>query len=183
MRNEELSLNGEIQKYNAGLAFAILKRLAPEFHFSLEDAVKGLSSAKWPGRMQILPDGSIVDGAHNPDGAKVLSGFLDDAFPGEKFTFIFASFEDKDSADVLKELKDKAELFIFVPIQTSRKSVPPSELGRMLAEVSDIAYSTAGSLHEALKLSVKKRRLITGSLYLAGEALKELLPEKQILDI
>jgi folylpolyglutamate synthase/dihydropteroate synthase len=76
------------QADNARLALAILEELPSLGYAIFEGAVRsGLRNARWPGRGELFPldtwpaDGSgkallILDGAHNPDGAKAFSGFL-----------------------------------------------------------------------------------------------------------
>ncbi|HEY0233364.1 MAG TPA: SDR family NAD(P)-dependent oxidoreductase, partial [Dokdonella sp.] len=45
---------------------------------------EGLRTVCWPGRFEIVPGEPVVviDGAHNPDGARTLRTALDDYFPG-----------------------------------------------------------------------------------------------------
>ncbi|MCK4981955.1 MAG: hypothetical protein KAS17_03475, partial [Victivallaceae bacterium] len=63
-----LSMPGAMQRENFRIVFTVLEYLAPEFGFSLAEALAGLEEAFWPARCQVLPDGIIIDGAHNVDG-------------------------------------------------------------------------------------------------------------------
>lgn len=179
----EVSLYGFFQKYNASLAASVLEYLSRKMDFDLKKALAAFSHVRWPGRMQFLPDGTLIDGAHNPESSEVLASFIKERFPGGKFTVIFGNFADKDTLAVLKFLEPVASSFIFVPIKGERKSRQPSELLQMLSSFSKLDACAAESLEEALSISKGKRILISGSLYLAGEALKLLVPPDAVLNV
>jgi dihydrofolate synthase/folylpolyglutamate synthase len=60
---------GKIYIKNAELAFTIAQ-------FSIKQARSALEKSIWPGRMQMLSDKFILDGAHNPQAAKELAKCL-----------------------------------------------------------------------------------------------------------
>ena len=131
-----------------------------------------------------MPDGSIIDGGHNPDGAAALTESLSEIFPGQKFSIIFGNFTDKDTEQILKILSGYAEEFIFVPLHGGdRRSWTGAELSAMLEKISKVPCVAASSIEDAMKLRTSARRLITGSLYLAGDALQVLCTEDEILNI
>lgn len=168
-----LGVAGPLQRRNFKIAYDVLMYLAGEFGFDLDQALGGLASVRWPARVEFLPDGSILDGAHNPDGARALTEALEEILPGEKFTVIMANFADKDSRGVLEQLNKAAAEFIFVPMATAgRNGLPPEELAALLATMAATPSRTAHSLPEALALPTTHRKLIAGSLFLAGEALE-----------
>jgi dihydrofolate synthase/folylpolyglutamate synthase len=169
----EMSLHGNIQLENAALVIKTLKYLSEKFNFDLNRAAAGFSTTKWPARFQILNDGSILDGAHNPQAVKNLLLSAEEYFPGEKYSVIFGCLADKDSETVLRLLDNCAEEFIFVPIKGSRKSMSPEELEDICSRVSLKPAHKSSSVKEALSRQHKKRFLITGSLYLAGQVLTE----------
>lgn len=177
----EMSLHGNIQLENAALVISILNYLSREFNFDLNKAAVGFSTTKWPARFQILKDGSILDGAHNPQAVKNLLISADEYFPGEKYSVIFGCLADKDSETVLSLLDKYTEEFIFVPIKGSRKSMNPEELENVCSKVSKKPIHKSASLKEALSRRHEKRFLITGSLYLAGQVLTEYFKEEEIV--
>jgi len=179
----EVALYGEFQKYNASLAEAVLEYLSKSLGFDLKKAIFAFSKVHWPGRMQFLSGGILLDGAHNPESATVLANFLNERFFSEKFTVIFGNFSDKDTLCVLKILEPAVSSFIFVPIKGERKCRQPRELQEMLSSFSALKAVSADSLESAFKISSGERTLISGSLYLVGEALKMLAPAEDILDI
>ena len=183
-----LPLRGAAQLRNFSLAFEVLKYLSEKFSFSLSAAASGIADTRWPARFQILPDGTIIDGAHNAEGALALSEFLNESFPGEKFNIVFASLPDKDSALILSALLKHARKFVFVQVDGRGKSLPPEKLDDKLKTLDpsgEIEVFRARDVDEALKAASGSpgRTLIAGSLYLAGECLKRLRPLSETLDI
>ncbi len=177
----ELSLHGNIQLENAALVIEILKYLSEKFNFDLNKVAKGFSNTKWPARFQILKDGSILDGAHNPQAVKNLLMSAEEYFPGEKYSVLFGCLSDKDSETVLRILDSCAQEFIFVPIKGSRKSMSPEELENICSKVSRKPIHKSSSVKEALSRQHEKRFLITGSLYLAGQVLREYFNEEDLI--
>jgi dihydrofolate synthase/folylpolyglutamate synthase len=178
------NMKGHFQGFNAALAYKALTFICSKYGFSEEKALEGLSHARWPGRMETLADGTIIDGAHNSDGVSALNRHISSSTRKKKFTVIFGCFADKDYPDMLKELGKTATEFIFVPISSTRKYVPPEKLKDTAMKLRGISSCrTANSLKEALREASFQNKIITGSLYLAGEALKLLGNKEEILNI
>ena len=165
------------------MAMDVLQYLAQEFSFSFTEAIKGMGKVNWPGRFQILENGSVIDGAHNPQAAKALIEALAENFPGEKFSILFASFANKDAENTLKLLAPVAEEFIFVEVGTSRKTCHPDKLKEIVRQFTDIPVEKVDTPLTGLKLPHKAKLLITGSLYLVGDVIKEYIPESDILNV
>jgi dihydrofolate synthase/folylpolyglutamate synthase len=171
-----LPLPGEYQKTNAALALATVEVLQKQIPVAEEEIHEGLQSVDWPGRLQLIekPDGQkiLLDGAHNVAGAKVLREAIGKNFPAKKRMLILGILQDKNWRGICEVLAPLAEKIFTVPV-SSERSADPKEL----AEACHIANPAAeivacGSLREALqKSSVKNFSVITGSLYLVGEAL------------
>lgn len=161
------SLLGEHQVRNANLALQMLRRqdVLPVGRASF---LSGLSSAQWPGRFQELAPGPIigtaqtwVDGAHNVEAAKALAALLDDHGPKHIVLGILAN---KDADAIVAALAPHALSFTFVPV-VDHAHHDPAELA------ARFGGNAAASLEEALG-DLAEPRLIAGSLYLAGEALR-----------
>jgi dihydrofolate synthase / folylpolyglutamate synthase len=171
------SLPGKHQKTNAALALAIVEVLQKQIPVTAEKIREGLSNVNWPGRLQLIekPDGQkiLLDGAHNVASAKVLGEALEKIFPAKKRTLVLGVLQDKDWREICEILSPLAEK-IFTVAVASERSANPKEL----AEICRIANPAAeifvcGSLKEALqKTSMANFVVITGSLYLVGEALE-----------
>jgi dihydrofolate synthase/folylpolyglutamate synthase len=178
-----LSLPGEHQKLNAALALAAVEVLQKQIPVAVDKIREGLANVNWPGRLQLIekPDGQkfLLDGAHNVASAKVLREALEKNFPKKERALILGVLQDKDWQQICELLAPLAEKIFVVPVASERSANP-----KELAEVCQTANSSAeilvcNSLSEAFeKLGSRGRSphqsftVITGSLYLVGEALE-----------
>lgn len=178
----ELSLSGEFQARNMILAYSILKYLSRQYSFDLSRALLGLKGIKWHARCQTLPDGKILDGAHNQEGIDALVLSLKKSFSDPKFTVIFGCLAERNPKEIILKLSEVAERFIFTPIKTNRKCYEPSKIVELMR--SDKAFTTeafvVNSSKEALVMAGNSKTLIAGSLYMAGEILSQYYTEDDI---
>jgi len=177
-----LSLMGEHQRINAALAVATVQVLQPQIPVRDEMIQCGLETVRWPGRLQLLTDVTgkqfLIDGAHNVAGIEVLLQALQTDHPGLKPTFILGILGDKDWRTMCEILAPRAERIVLVPVGSERTAKPEE-----LAEVCRAANPKAEvcccrTFHEAVDRTVAAPFVvITGSLYLVGEALALLDPD------
>jgi dihydrofolate synthase/folylpolyglutamate synthase len=66
-----VALGGAHQQQNAAVAIAALR--AAKIDVGREAITRGLSEVRWPARFQQWNDRTIIDGAHNPAGCRVLA--------------------------------------------------------------------------------------------------------------
>ncbi|MBI5400355.1 bifunctional folylpolyglutamate synthase/dihydrofolate synthase [Candidatus Saganbacteria bacterium] len=161
-------LIGNHQKLNAACAVAAV-RLAG-IKVTRRNIECGLGEAQWPGRLQVLRRKplAIVDGAHNPAGAKVLKEALQRFFPG-KFTVIYGGQRTKDYRNVIKELQSIIGQLI-VTRSSNAQAQEPSVIYNQIKKTNSVQITA--SLAEALDYWNKKLPLlITGSLFLVAEAM------------
>jgi dihydrofolate synthase/folylpolyglutamate synthase len=162
---------GEIYIKNAELAWAIASKFL-DSAFDKTIARAALKNAVWPGRMQILKD-FILDGAHNPEAAKILAKCLKEKnIP--PLPCIFASLTDKDTKGVLKALKPHISVCYPIQIENPRaRSV--GEICRICEELGIEAVANI----DLMEMGSGKRNkiLVTGSLYLVGKVIFELSNE------
>ncbi|MBI5496926.1 MAG: bifunctional folylpolyglutamate synthase/dihydrofolate synthase [Deltaproteobacteria bacterium] len=71
-----LPLPGAHQPRNAALAVALAGGLG--VHLSARRTLEALGNTRWPGRLEWLSPGVLLDGAHNPHGARALGRYLRD---------------------------------------------------------------------------------------------------------
>ncbi len=169
-----LGLAGPHQRWNAAVAVAALQ--AAGFSFFESIIASGLQKARWPARFQHLDDRTILDGAHNQPAAKALAEAWRQAFPGEKAAIIFGGSTGKDTAAILRELLPIARRWICCGFESPR-ALPPAAVRHQLEGITTASANAeihvAGGIAEALRLAAgfPERRLFTGSLFVAGEAL------------
>ena len=185
-----LPLLGEHQRQNAALALAVVEILQKQIPVSDEQIRTGLANVNWPGRLQLIqrPDGPkiLLDGAHNVAGAKVLRAALQNHFKPAKFVLILGVLQDKDWRHICETLAPLATRIFAVPV-ASERAANPNELAAACRNVNPAAeISICASLAEAVEKtgardpggrppSLSRHEefvVITGSLYLVGEALE-----------
>ena len=167
---------------NRRLAVRVIQYLASKFDFDYESAIKGGDCVAWPARMQELDNGVIIDGAHNPQAGDALVGSLETLYPNRKYSIIFAALHDKESTKLLRILARIAEEFIFPEFHCSRGATSAEELKTITQSVCDLRVKVVEDLSRAYE-EAEGSVLITGSLYLAGAALRELVGADEVLNI
>ncbi|MBR5486103.1 MAG: bifunctional folylpolyglutamate synthase/dihydrofolate synthase [Oscillospiraceae bacterium] len=172
-REWELSLSGSYQVFNAVAAIEVCKVLGLE-----DEAVQtGLRKAFIPARLEVLSQMPLVllDGAHNPAGAKALSKALKQ-LGSPKFTAVTGMLREKD----WQETEEYMLEFINDAI-TLTPNNPRALSGMELAEwfsQKGICAVYAENCEQALKKALQSDRvLIFGSLYLAAELREEFLKQ------
>ena len=140
--------------------------------------------------MEIVQDRplTILDGAHNPHKIKSLFASLENAYPVKRITAIMGMMRGKDARAVIETLAPIVSRFIFAaPVVYGKRSFPPDELADIAARV---APHTEIHVVERVQDSVKcalsivdpdDLLLITGSIYLVGEARDHWFPSDTIL--
>lgn len=174
----EPSLAGEHQRANAALAAATVRLLRFILPVSDDQLRIGLETAQWPGRLQRLQRGKnrwLLDGAHNLDGIRALTAFLQQDESGQRPTVILGVLADKDWKDMVRELVPLAGRIITAPVGSSR-TVPAEELrAACVATGLGRPVKATASVTEALKSAQSDRFVVvTGSLYFIGEVMENL---------
>ena len=174
-----LRLLGDHQKLNAALALATVEVLKKKIPVSTENIRAGLAAVNWPGRLQLIqkPDGRkiLLDGAHNVAGAETLRAALEKDFAGIRPVFILGALADKNWPDICRILAPLAAKVFTVPV-ASERTAKAGELADYFRSANPTAAATAcDNLADAL-IACKDEPfvVITGSLYLVGEALEQL---------
>jgi dihydrofolate synthase / folylpolyglutamate synthase len=172
-----LSLLGEHQRLNAELAAATVEALQGKIPVGDAAIRTGLAAVDWPGRLQLvtLPSGQkiLLDGAHNVAGAKALGEFLAKNFPATKWTLVLGVLQDKDWRQICEILAPAAVRILTVPVCSERAADAGELAAAARAANPPTEVLACGSLSEALgKIAGDDFAVITGSLYLVGEALE-----------
>lgn len=171
------ALLGVFQPGNALLAAAAARALG------VGDAAirEGLGCVEWPGRFQLIRrvPSVIVDGAHNPAGARALRASLEAYFPERRITFVLGMSEDKDKAGILAPLVPLAERVICTQADHPRAASPASlaDLVRTLGGARPLGVEVSGSAAEALRMALSVTQTptvcVAGSLFLIGQVLAQ----------
>ncbi|QCO56019.1 bifunctional folylpolyglutamate synthase/dihydrofolate synthase [Pseudorhodobacter turbinis] len=171
-------LPGPHQVQNAGAALMALRVLG------VGDA-EALTRAEWPARMQRLRKGPLVeaapnaeiwlDGGHNPAGGNAIAATLG-AMPKRPTHLICGMLNTKDISGYLRPLVPHVASLSAVSIPGEAATLPASVTSDAAAQTGMVAVEKASVL-DALRAIVAAepgaRVLICGSLYLAGQVLRE----------
>lgn len=168
---------------NAALALAAWEVLSEKMGVELgsEEIQAGLRGVFIPGRFQMVEGETpiILDGAHNPGAAAVLAGEIRRNFSGRRARVIFTAMRDKEVGEVLKPLLPLASRILLVSLGGER-AVTLGELEEIIRNgEGGIPIESLPSVADALRrahedIAPDEFIVVTGSLYLVGEVLKEL---------
>jgi dihydrofolate synthase/folylpolyglutamate synthase len=180
---QDLSLTGPHQQRNARMAIAaVMASPIGKRHENFLDKLSDcLNRIYFPGRMQAVPaENLIMDGAHNPAGAKALRKALDssDSADGsgncQPHCFVLGLFGNKDAQAYLKELLVKGDCVVAVEAEVRRSTYPKEQIVAVCEEIG-IKATPADSMEEALKLA--RAEGLANEIIVAGSfaVLKELM--------
>ena len=183
-------LYGRHQFENAGLAIAALRAIKP-LRIAPPAYEAGMVKADWPARLQRLTQGRLVDlapvgselwldGGHNPDGGRAIAAALADLEErvSRPLVLIVGMLASKDCTGFLSNFTGLARRMVAVPVPGAEKGLT-AEAVADAARAIGLPATSRDNLDEALDAARKldleppPRILITGSLYLAGEVLRE----------
>ncbi len=166
-----IALRGTHQKQNAALALSALHTAGIAID---DDALgRGLASVIWPARFQRWDARTILDGAHNPAGARILAQTWRETFGERRATVLLAVLQDKDVAGICAALEPIMQRALFPSIRSER-ALPPEELRLTISDqVPGLPVAALPSLAAAWEEAQRDTApiLICGSLHFAGEAL------------
>ena len=167
-------LPGAHQRDNLLVALRVLEEArAAGLRVDLVRAARGLSRVRWPGRLQRLPGRPplLLDGAHNPAGARALAAHLRTLGP---FVLLFGVMADKDVRGLAAELFPLAREVVLTRPRGGRAATP-EEIARRTTGLARRLHREA-DVKRALALARKRARpgetlVVAGSLYLVGAVL------------
>ena len=172
------NVKGQFQLENISTAIATL-RLINHLKVSEKHIKDGITKIKSIARLQEIDSGNLkelvknnkllVDGSHNPLGAKVLNEYLESLNCNKHI--ILGMMSNKDHNDYMSYFKNISSL-TTIDIPNQPNSIKGKVLKSKLNSFENVRYKE--SIIDAIKsIPVKENDiiLITGSLYLAGEVL------------
>ena len=178
--NLRMPILGSHQAENAATAIA-----AVETFFGRESAPgaelyrEAFASVTSPGRLQVLRTNplEVVDGAHNPAGARSLLSALNGPFAHQRFVAVIGMFADKAVTEFLEIVLPRLDEVVFTQVDYPR-AMPASQLAELAASGGFPSVHTADTTAEALSMARRiaavngSGLLVTGSLYLVGAVLE-----------
>jgi len=179
-------LFGQHQQRNIALAIAAAVQLRNQYGYKIMNATieGGIRNTNWPGRLEMIGDGLLLDVAHNPAGAWTLRGAISSLPETQPRTLIFSCLRDKSLSEmsrILFPLFDSShdgdplrrhDHVILAPIASPRAASVEDLLGaaHALGVPAHAAPHLAGALAQARRITPAGGLILaTGSVYLVGE--------------
>jgi dihydrofolate synthase/folylpolyglutamate synthase len=171
-----LPLHGGHQADNAACALAAVEAFfdRPIEH---EIAQAAFATVTSPGRFEVMGHGPLVliDGAHNPDGARAAARTLTEEFDvAGRRVLVVGMLGGRDPVQMLESLDVRRADLVIACTPDSPRAMPGAEvaavsraLGVMTEHIDDVATAVQRALDVSTEEDVV---LIAGSLYVAGAA-------------
>ena len=182
-----LGLPGTHQANHAAMAVEIALALWREFGYDISDdaILQGLADARMPARIEVLRRHPLLllDGCHNPDGAKMLAAALTRADFEENLVGVLGVLADKDYKDMLSDLAPCfAKVYTVTPNCPRALSAEELQKEARFHTDAEAADSVADAIRKAVDYADENNLagvVVCGSLYLAAEARPLLLKEAE----
>lgn len=169
-----LSMPGSHQIKNASIAIAVIEELMSTGRSIPEESIrKGIARTRFPGRFELVsknPD-VIIDGAHTPEGMRLLKSTLRQVYPGVQPLVLLGMLRDKNYERLVKIIAPVAREIVCVAPQGSR-ALDPQELAELVTSLG-VQATSAQSIPEGFAMLRGKAApedviLAAGSLYMIG---------------
>jgi dihydrofolate synthase/folylpolyglutamate synthase len=173
VQGHPIGLPGEHQLENLATALETLRQLRHlGFPVPESQVWEGLAQTRWPGRMWPIPgcDGVWTDGAHNPDGARTVARHA--LRCGVHPHLFFGAMADKDLAQMAAELRVMDPASITLVKGENERYASAAALQAAWGEALPVLTIEAAAAR--LKEPTEGLRLVTGSLFLLGDLLREM---------
>ena len=178
-----IGLLGSHQAANAAVALGLLDAVTEDagrrgMRLDVEEGAirQGFAAARWPGRLELLRETSVgpvlLDGAHNPAGARALARALGE-LGMRRFPLVFGAMRGKRVTAVLRALAPLEPRLIFTRVDDPG-AISPDELLRRWRRAGAGPGRTADTPEAALRQAAALRSdpgqpvVVAGSLYLVG---------------
>jgi dihydrofolate synthase/folylpolyglutamate synthase len=171
-------LLGQHQVRNTAVALGVIEQLQSKgVPLSEEAILDGVLRVEWPGRLEVIRQRPLIllDGAHNPSGARALAEFLNRVDPARrgKHWMIAGIMRDKNIPDILAPLLPWADEIVLTRPDIERAAEPDLLVSSIqkqppIQTVREQVPDAIGYVESLLR--PEDTLIITGSLYTVGEA-------------
>ncbi|HUT62931.1 MAG TPA: cyanophycin synthetase, partial [Anaerolineae bacterium] len=173
----DIPLKGLFQHENATVALTALEILASEHHsITPECARRGIENVYWPGRLQTvsLHPEVIVDGACNIGAMMALRDYLLGKKSKDKIVAVFGICKDKEVDKVL-EILGQVTTRIVITQANNPRALSAEALAQRCnnSKKNIVEKDPIKAVQKAVSIAgTDGLVIVTGSLYLVGEVLK-----------
>jgi dihydrofolate synthase/folylpolyglutamate synthase len=146
------------------------------------DILDGVAAATYPGRMEIVSEKPFIllDGAHNPDGIRMLAKTIKEDFSPHRLILILGVLKEKDIKTMASTIAPLSDV-IIVTKSTNPRASDPLLLKQTIESFNPnkkiyVKASIPGALDHAKHIAKQKDMIcVSGSLFTVGEARSYLL--------
>ena len=170
------------RRKNCALALGALEIMREQGTISIDDEtiLKALAQVHCPARVEVIGKNPLIilDYAHTVDSMRFLRISLLENFKFHKLILILGFAQDKDLDNILKEIVTVGDSIIVTRSKNPR-AAPPEDLyqriERLCGKQAEITDNTQDAVTAAKRMASKEDLIcITGSAYVAGEAMQAL---------
>ncbi len=171
-------LMGRHQIDNSAVALGVIEQLQQRgVALSEADILEGMKEVRWPGRLEIVRRDPLIilDGAHNPAGARALASFLTGLDPDRrgKHWLMIGVMRDKNIRKILEPITPWADEIVLTRPDIERAADP--HLMSAFVEGDTSVQTVREGVPDAMRyvaslIQTQDSLVITGSLYTVGEA-------------
>jgi len=168
-------LKGTFQHTNAATAVsAILALDKYEVRVPERAIAAGVANAYIPGRLEVVRDHPtvIIDGAHNPDAARILAASIKEGFSYDKLIFVVGMLSNHSAQGFLSAIAPMASKVIATHSKwhLARPASEIAEEARTLCSDVETVERVPDAVRRALEVAGKNDLVVvTGSFYTVGE--------------
>ncbi len=175
-----LPLHGHYQAENAAVALAAFHSFLGSLDNIEDDIVRAaFASVEVPGRLEVVSRSPtvVLDGAHNPAGARRVAEAIREAFAFRDLVLVVACLGDKNVVGIVRAFRDLAS-HIVVTRAPSNRAATLDDMEAAVRSVwagTSVAVERTSSIADALDKATgvtgpSDGVLVTGSLYTVGAA-------------
>lgn len=172
--NLQLRMLGTYQQENAALAIQAADVLRESWPITEAAIRRGLEETSWKGRFELFagnPD-IILDGAHNPDGARRLRETVNRFYGQEPVTYVMGVLADKDYDKEISVLLGRAAR-VYTVTPPSPRAMDKEDLRLAIrSRFPQLSAAAAESIEEAMEqaVSMGDTVVVCGTLTILGAA-------------
>jgi dihydrofolate synthase/folylpolyglutamate synthase len=178
-----ITMDGSHQQANAALAVMTLEVLRQYYALVVddEDLYASLTRTAWKGRLEMVSRQPriLLDGAHNPDGARTLAETLQTVYSYQKLVFVLGMLRNKNHMEYLRHILPIVNTFIVTEPDFFKK-MPAEELAEAATRWSEMEGASLQPIPEPdWKKALERAReaagpedliVVSGSLYFLSDA-------------
>lgn len=168
--------NGFYQIMNAATALTTVHILKNEISVEEDSIIKGLYDFYWPGRMEVVNEWLMLDGAHNESGIQAFVEYLQNCYKGQQVTLLFTAMKDKAYEEMIKKLSECHQIskVILTSVYEGR-CLDTETMKKIFEKYSTVPIEIEENIEKAFFRAYKRDNQLlccVGSLYLIGQIKK-----------